>query len=90
MCATTNLSEKIRFLFLPAHNLMIFSKHHRCDVCNKSFASKETLTNHMKSHTGNYNNCDQCDKKFVSERDLEDHMNVHTGNKVHKLDLSSN
>lgn len=59
-----------------------FSKH-QCDVCSKVFASKETLNNHKKCHTGAFNQCSECEKKFVCERDLDDHMNVHTGKKVY-------
>ncbi|GBO31388.1 Zinc finger protein 287 [Araneus ventricosus] len=54
------------------------SQHFVCPTCSKSFASKNSLTKHMKTHTGeNLFRCRICDKVFGRNDNLNRHMRIH-------------
>lgn len=58
-----------------------YDTKYQCDVCNKSFSSKEYLNNHhQQQHTKQFSfYCDQCGKGFTLKRALENHLLLHTG-----------
>ncbi|GBN42055.1 hypothetical protein AVEN_244610-1, partial [Araneus ventricosus] len=54
------------------------SQHFVCPTCLKSFAWKNYLTKHMKTHTGeNLFRCRICDKVFGRNDNLNRHMRIH-------------
>ncbi|GBM47570.1 Zinc finger protein 287 [Araneus ventricosus] len=54
------------------------SQHFVCPTCSKSFAWKNSLTKHMKTHTGeNLFRCRICDKVFGRNDSLKRHMRIH-------------
>ncbi|XP_064650636.1 uncharacterized protein LOC135502069 [Lineus longissimus] len=58
----------------------------KCDVCEKIFASKPSLSLHMKRHTQRTIECEwpRCDKKFHIRADMMRHLRRHTGEKPYK------
>ena len=57
-------------------------KHHVCNVCHKTFAKKDKLTRHNRSHTGEKPfRCDVCGRCFADSGDLSKHRRIHTGDK---------
>uniref|UniRef100_A0A1B0D3U0 C2H2-type domain-containing protein n=1 Tax=Phlebotomus papatasi TaxID=29031 RepID=A0A1B0D3U0_PHLPP len=52
----------------------------RCDICDKTYASKNVLTAHRQIHSGIRRfQCDVCEKKFLTKAGLNDHSRTHTG-----------
>jgi uncharacterized Zn-finger protein len=50
-----------------------------CDVCNKSFKHKSTLTEHQRSHNKESQfPCDVCNKSFSRKSSLKRHLKTHT------------
>ncbi|KAE8741577.1 hypothetical protein FOCC_FOCC012870 [Frankliniella occidentalis] len=45
----------------------------KCDSCNKTFASKKTLRQHVESHTKKYK-CSECPQTYVRNEDLNHHI----------------
>ena len=63
-------------------------KHHKCQVCDKTFKHKQTLRNHLLMHNGEkHHKCDLCGKCFRIKADLKKHLLIHTGEKPHKCTL---
>lgn len=49
-----------------------------CSVCGHAFATKQRLTVHVLTHTGEKQfNCDECDKRFATEQRLRCHQRTH-------------
>lgn len=61
----------------------------QCDVCSKSFSSKEYLNNHhQQQHTKQFSfYCDRCGKGFTLRRALENHLLLHTGEFRYQCEL---
>jgi len=81
--------------YLAAHKRVIHgvqkypaSKQHRCDRCNKSFASELNLRNHTSLHSQTFL-CAQCGKKFTSNYNLKLHERMHTGEGPYQCKLCS-
>ncbi|KAM4028668.1 uncharacterized protein ACNLHF_023976 [Anomaloglossus baeobatrachus] len=53
-----------------------------CPECRKSFKHKNSLSIHIKTHTGERSlSCSECGKSFLHMRSLLDHKRIHTGEK---------
>lgn len=51
-----------------------------CEVCAKSFSSKESLNVHKQQHTQQFSYyCDRCGQGFSLRRGLENHLLIHRG-----------
>ncbi|XP_008408049.1 zinc finger protein 37 homolog [Poecilia reticulata] len=58
------------------------SKPFSCVICEKGFASKHALNNHIRTHTGEKPfSCVNCGKSFSQKQFLTRHMMIHTGEK---------
>lgn len=62
-----------------------------CDLCKKSFRSKETLRQHMERHKSipNYN-CEICGRGFPNKNHLKQHQLSHTDLKPFQCDVCHN
>ena len=59
-----------------------------CDLCNKTFLSKNGLVQHKIWHAGEKPySCNVCDKKFTQKSNLTKHRRVHTGEKLFTCDI---
>ena len=62
-------------------------KQFACSMCNKRYAVKYKLTEHMRNHTVERRHaCELCDKKFINASHLRMHMNIHTGQRLHQCE----
>jgi insecticidal toxin complex protein TccC len=62
------------------------AKSHVRVTCNKAFTRLQTLTDHMRAHTGGKAyacTADGCDRVFAWRSSLSDHMHTHTGAKLY-------
>ena len=57
------------------------SNLYTCEICAKSFQSKQSFSNHKETHKEVPSPCDICTKVFKSSRNLKQHKStVHTEN----------
>lgn len=60
----------------------------KCPECNKTFADRRLLVNHLRIHLGvKPFKCDYCEKTFITKNDCKKHMRVHTGEKPYSCDI---
>ena len=67
-----------------------FLKKNNCNYCDKNFASKSTLKNHISSaHEGKKRfSCSFCEKDFFSKDSLNKHIvKAHEGKKPYNCEL---
>lgn len=52
---------------------------YRCEICNKSYKTKESLNDHLKAHQGRFDHaCDLCDNAYVRKDKLIRHrLKIH-------------
>lgn len=64
-----------------SQKLFPWFRPYKCTTCSKDFASKYTLTAHMKIHSERRRpfECDQCNKSFFSLQNLTQHQRTHSG-----------
>ena len=59
----------------------------KCSMCEESYATKQTLENHMSVHEGKIFQCSNCNEEFNSENKLEVHFaKEHDRSKLHKCE----
>ncbi|CAL1297370.1 unnamed protein product [Larinioides sclopetarius] len=52
----------------------------KCEICNKVFAERQNLIQHLKSHSPNNKfTCDLCDKSYSRRNGLLRYARTHTG-----------
>lgn len=62
-------------------------RHHTCGVCGKVYLQKNSFTEHMKTHTGEFRyQCDTCGKQFVKRSHYESHVRVHSSERPYHCD----
>ena len=67
------LKERGNFEYKPTVKL-------QCEICGKSFTSKQSLKYHFKVHTGDYGyRCEGCGKKFIMQSRMQKCMDTHNG-----------
>ena len=81
-CDTDALkSEKSDTLSHHGHTNAVTTQYrHKCDVCEKKFARKRDLENHIRVHTGDKPfMCEWCGKTCSQLANLQKHERIHTG-----------
>ena len=58
-------------------------KNQKCELCNQTFATLESLKKHKTIHTIRTSEfkCSMCENRFLSQRNLQSHMITHTSEK---------
>ncbi|XP_075683820.1 uncharacterized protein LOC142652160 isoform X2 [Rhinoderma darwinii] len=68
--------------FMAQKTLFTLNKTFPCPECGKMFKHKNSLSIHIKTHTGERSlSCSECGKSFIHKRSLLDHRRIHTGEK---------
>ncbi|KAL4711772.1 hypothetical protein ACJJTC_005941 [Scirpophaga incertulas] len=69
--------------FNTKHSLVVHIAHthsnerpHKCDICNKGFATSTGMKVHRESHFSKELSCDVCSKQFGSKRNLQKHIKL--------------
>ena len=57
---------------------------HRCLICGRSYSRKDSLTNHLRDHTGSPYACFVCNKTFGQRTKRNQHMKTHSGETPYK------
>jgi C2H2-type zinc finger/Zinc-finger of C2H2 type len=71
LCAK-NIGTKGGLIYhIKAH---IYGRPYKCDVCNRSYATKNDFETHYKRHTGNIFTCDFCSKHCTVKDYLLSHL----------------
>lgn len=85
MCKFCNKKFNSRKLMEEHKNKHTGERPYKCVDCPKDFASKYTLTAHMKIHSDRKRPyaCQACPKTFYSHQNLAQHERTHTGVKEH-------
>ncbi|KAG9476347.1 hypothetical protein GDO78_003087 [Eleutherodactylus coqui] len=66
--------------FISQKTLFTLNKTFPCPECGKFFKHKNSLSIHIKTHTGERSlSCSECGKSFIHKRSLLDHRRIHTG-----------
>lgn len=74
-----------KHLSKPCKDTNCDRKRHLCDVCGKSFASKDKMKLHYRIHTGEKPfQCKFCPKSFTKRDYLVMHERIHTGEKPYE------
>jgi len=61
---------------------------HECDICKKSFFTRDNLKSHIKSHQDERPyQCDLCNNSFKTKYSLNLHKNTHTDDKPWKCEV---
>ncbi|MEQ2316332.1 hypothetical protein AMECASPLE_031548 [Ameca splendens] len=70
--------------FTQQENLNVhFSHHVKCSVCNGLFTDRDSLVQHMRSHTRQtWFQCSVCGKDFAWRRHLTRHMQAHINEEI--------
>ena len=84
----TKREDMYKNMTLPKQRLM---KNQKCELCNQTFATLESLKKHKTIHTIRTSEfkCSMCENRFLSQRNLQSHMITHTSEKPFQCDECS-